>query len=53
MVYNGTETLAFLGPWIWEIVPDYIQKVATSRNLNWRENYGIQKTVHAGYFSTQ
>ena len=23
-VYNGTETLTFLGPRIWEIVPDYI-----------------------------
>ena len=23
-VYNRTETLAFLGPRIWEIVPDYI-----------------------------
>ena len=26
MVYNGTETLTFLGPRIWEIVPDYIKK---------------------------
>ena len=25
-VYNGTETLTFLGPRIWEIVPDYIKK---------------------------
>ena len=25
-VYNGTETLIFLGPTIWEIVPDYIKK---------------------------
>ena len=25
-VYNGTETLTFLGPKIWEIVPDYIKK---------------------------
>ena len=23
-VYNGTETLTFLGPRIWKIVPDYI-----------------------------
>ena len=33
-VYNGTETLTFLGPRIWEIVPDYIKKVAALRNLN-------------------
>ena len=33
-VYNGTETLTFLGPRIWEIVPDYIKKVAAFRNLN-------------------
>ena len=26
MVYNGTETLTFLGPRIWEIVPGYIKK---------------------------
>ena len=26
MVYNGTKTLTFLGPRIWEIVPDYIKK---------------------------
>ena len=25
-VYSGTETLTFLGPRIWEIVPDYIKK---------------------------
>ena len=25
-VYNGTKTLTFLGPRIWEIVPDYIKK---------------------------
>ena len=25
-VYKGTETLTFLGPRIWEIVPDYIKK---------------------------
>ena len=25
-VYNGTETLTFLGPRIWEILPDYIKK---------------------------
>ena len=25
-VYNGTETLTFLGPRIWEIVADYIRK---------------------------
>ena len=24
-VYNGTETLTFLGPKIWEILPDYIE----------------------------
>ena len=26
MVYNGTETLTFLGLRIWEIVPDYLKK---------------------------
>ena len=25
-VYNGSETLTFLGPRIWETVPDYIKK---------------------------
>ena len=25
-MYNGTETLTFLGPTIWEIMPDYIKK---------------------------
>ena len=25
-VYNGTETLTFLRPRIWEIVPDYIEE---------------------------
>ena len=25
-VYSGTEILTFLGPRIWEIVPDYIKK---------------------------
>ena len=33
-VYNGTETLTFLGPRIWEIVPDCIKKVIALRNLN-------------------
>ena len=33
-VFNGTETLTFLGPRILEIVPDYIKKVAALRNLN-------------------
>ena len=28
-VYNGTETLTFLGPGIWKIVPDFIKKVTT------------------------
>ena len=49
MVYNGTETLTFLGPRIWKIVSDYIKNVTALRNLNWKLNYGIQKTVHAGY----
>ena len=34
MVYNGTETLTFLGPRIWEIVPDYTKKLTALRNLN-------------------
>ena len=34
MLYNGTETLTFLRPRIWEIVPDYIKKVTALRNLN-------------------
>ena len=25
-VYNGTESLSFLGPKIWELVPEYIKK---------------------------
>ena len=33
-VYNRTETLTFLGPRIWEIMPDYIKKVTASSNLN-------------------
>ena len=33
-VYNGTETLTFLGPRTWEIVPDCTKKVAALRNLN-------------------
>ena len=33
-VYNGTETLTFLGPRICEIGPDYIKKVTALRNLN-------------------
>ena len=33
-VYNGTETLTFIGSRIREIVPDYIKKVAALRNLN-------------------
>ena len=36
-VYKGTEALTFLGPRIWEIVPDYIKKltkVTALRNLN-------------------
>ena len=33
-VYNGTETLTFLGPCICEIVSDYIKKVTALRNLN-------------------
>ena len=39
MVYNGTETLTFLWPRIWEIVLDYIKKVAALRNLNCRSLY--------------
>ena len=31
-VYNGTGTLTFLRPRIWEIVPDYIKKVTALRN---------------------
>ena len=48
-VYNGTETLTFLGPRIWKIVRDYIKNVTALRNLNWKQSYGIQKIVHAGY----
>ena len=33
-VYNGTETLIFLGPRIREIVSDYIKKETALRNLN-------------------
>ena len=38
----------FLEPRIWEIVPDCIKKVTALRISNWKKNYGIQKTVHAG-----
>ena len=31
-VYNGTKTLTFLGPRIWEIVPDYTKKVTVLMN---------------------
>ena len=31
---------------MWGVVPGYIKKVAKLRNLNWKWNYGIQKTVH-------
>ena len=33
-VYNGTETLTFLVPRIWEIVSDYIKKVTALWNLD-------------------
>ena len=32
-VYNGTETLTFLRPRIWKIVPDYIKKSTALRTL--------------------
>ena len=34
IVYNGTETLTFFGPIIWEIVPDYIRKSYSFGNLS-------------------
>ena len=36
MVYNGTETLTFLGPKIWEMVSDYI------RNSNSLEEFKLK-----------
>ena len=49
-VYKGTENLTFLLPRIWEIVSDYIkEKIRALRNLNWKQNYGILKTVPAVY----
>ena len=41
----------FLGPRIWEIVPDYIKKSNSLEEiiLKLYYNYGIQKTVHSGY----
>ena len=33
-VYNGTETLTFLGPRIWKIVPDCIKKSNSFEDLN-------------------
>ena len=33
-VYNGTETLTFLVPRSREIVPDYVKKTNSFRNLN-------------------
>ena len=47
-LHNRTETF-LLGPIIWEIVPDYVKKATVLRNLKWKLNNGIQKTVHAGY----
>ena len=32
-MYNGTETLPFLGPRIWETVPDQIKKVNNLEEL--------------------
>ena len=48
-MYNGTETLTFLGPRIWEIVPDYIKKSNSFEEFKLKKSYGIQKSVHAGY----
>ena len=41
----------FLGPRVWEIVPDYIKKSNSLEEiiLKLYYNYGIQKTVHSGY----
>ena len=47
-VYSGTETLTFLGPRIWKIASDYIKKRNSFEEFKLK-NYGIQKTVHAGY----
>ena len=33
-VYNRTETLTFLGPTIWEIMPDYIKKSNSFEEFN-------------------
>ena len=32
-VYSGTETLTFLGPRIWELVPDNIEKSNSSEEI--------------------
>ena len=48
-MYNGTETLTFLGPRIWEIVPHYIKKSNSFEKFKLKKSYGIHKTVHAGY----
>ena len=35
-VYNGTETLTFLGPRIWEIVPDHIKKISSFEEFKFK-----------------
>ena len=47
-VYNGTESLSFLGPNIWNIVPTELKEVTF---LNQELRIGGHKTFHAGYIS--
>ena len=48
-VYNGTETLTFLGPRIWEIVPDYIKKSNSFEEFKLKIKLWNPETVHTGY----
>ena len=50
-VYNGTESLSFLGPKVWDIVPTELKKVKTLSALNQKLRIGGHKTIHAGYVS--
>ena len=50
-VYNGTQSLSFLGPKVWDIVLTELKEVKTQTLLNQELRIGGHKTVHAGYVS--
>ena len=35
-VYNGTKTLTFSGPRIWQIVPDHIKKISSFEEFKFK-----------------